>query len=206
MRNSVIILLLLVFRVSAQTPVKSLTDDYDNTPNAYYKDLNNDFHYYEGTWVYASGNIRLTLVLQKKEMQYFSDLKPAKYKDVLIGGYSYKVNDIVLVNTLDQLKSPPANMYDYNLYSSGIIKNFVPPKCSDCSVNEKRIKMQFKDPTREITGLGAKLILRRITQNGVPKIKANLIRDGFVMTESGQEPQYHEFTVPFGEYVLTKVN
>lgn len=72
-----------------------------DTPNTYYKDIENKLNPFEGTWIYDDGISYIKIVLVKKlkipTWQYF--------EDYLIGGYQYKKNGVEIINTLSDINS-----------------------------------------------------------------------------------------------------
>lgn len=194
------------FACRAQTPVLSLYDDeYAAVKNAYYKDTYNDFDRFEGTWQYTNGTTKWTLVLQKKTMVYVDFFKV--YEDTMIGEFKYEENGLVVVNTLPQLATPPQDINNHNLNFIGIMRPYSLPTCNDCAPNERRISLSMNDPTRkDIFGLGAELILRRMDQNGTPRIQVIVKSDGGNITYEGDTPPtVEQLSVPYGTYMLTKV-
>src|SRR5690554_4704888 len=159
MKNILIILTLLLtyYSVKAQAPIEPLyqNTNYGRTHGAYYKDMDNDFNAYEGTWVYTNGNTTLKIVLQKKEMVSFTKpIGKQYYADCLVGEYQYIENGVEKVNTLSNLNINHNSMTLYNLRDTGIIKKGVPPRCDECPENERRVAMMFTEPTRRnIAGL-----------------------------------------------------
>ncbi|RZL66643.1 MAG: hypothetical protein EOO93_05370 [Pedobacter sp.] len=191
---------------NAQTPVLSMVDDRDSRiSHAYYKDTNNDFDKFIGTWKSTFGDHEITFTFQKKPMQLLANHRPPIYEDFLVGGYIYRVNDTVIVNTMGQLSSPSTNIFEFNIFSIDILRTFSVPACNECAANERRVSMEFTDPTRtEVQGLSATLVLRYVVENGVEKIKAKLIQTGNVIYDLGTTPPYYSFNVPFGDYILVK--
>ena len=174
---------------------------------AYYKDLDNDFTPYIGTWKYTNGTTSLTIVLQKRQMVNITIGSTTFFRDYLVGEYSYIENGVEKINTLPSLISNFTDMFNYNLTSSGIVTNKVFPKCSDCSPNQRRISMFFNEPSRrEIVGLTGGLMLKQVTENGVVKIKAIIYARspslGFTVDDT--PTSINSYTVPFGEYLLVK--
>ena len=68
--------------------------------------------------------------------------------------------------------------------------------------------MMFNEPShRNVAGLGAGLMLRKVTENGVEKIKATLYGRGVSMgyTIPDQQPTtIDRYSLPYGEYTLIK--
>ncbi|RZL66646.1 MAG: hypothetical protein EOO93_05385, partial [Pedobacter sp.] len=110
-----IVFFIVFLGCKAQTPIRSLYTDAQNTPGAYYKDLFNDLNNFEGTWLYTNGGTSLTITLQKKVIQNYNDGYIIYYEDILVGGYSYVENNIPKINTLSQLQSNLPNSYSYHI-------------------------------------------------------------------------------------------
>ena len=98
-------------------PLNSVNDDSFNLTNngAYFKDTDNKFDQWVGTWQYTNGNTIFKIEIQKIEGVYFPanlthfPLPINCYMDVLIGGYYYEVNGVVISNhlaILDTLRPP----------------------------------------------------------------------------------------------------
>lgn len=176
-------------------------------PGGYYKDLDNDFNKFIGTWEYSNGTTSLKIVLQKKT-QVFNGNHNAYY-DLLVGEYRYVENGIEKVNTLSLLTAPPENEYGHSIVGAFIIKNNSVPVCDDCSSNERRVALNFTDPERPgITdGLTGKITLRRVDQGTTQKIQLKLRQTGSYIPSTGSTPtpELFSFNLPWGEYILTKV-
>lgn len=101
---STLVLLFVTISNTAQTPVLDINDDtyYSATPGTYFKDINNTFDQFLGTWKYQNGNEILIFKFEKVEMYYSSDY--SIYEDFIKGNYSYS-NDggaTYTVNTILQ--------------------------------------------------------------------------------------------------------
>ena len=69
------------------------------------------------------------------------------------------------------------------------------------------MSLAFKDPTRtEVEGLGGRIVLRRVDSGGVQKIELWLRQTGNITYVGNNLPPYDSFNLPWGKYVLTKVN
>jgi hypothetical protein len=207
--KNIIILLLISLACKAQTvePIFQNTDYGKN--GRYYKDVDADFNPYIGTWIYNSGNITFTIKLVKKEMMTETVGTTSFFEDFLIGEYQYQVNGNTIINTLPSLSINHADAINYNLYSLGIIGNTLYPKCEDCPANQRRIIMGFDEPTRRnVDGLSAGLMLRRITENGVAKIIAILYNrsPSQGLLSDGTPTDIEAYSIPYGTYTLTKVD
>jgi hypothetical protein len=204
------IFILFIFTLTCQA--QNIQPYFQNTgfgkeSDVYYKDLDNDFTPYVGTWKYTNGTTSLTIVLQKRQMVNITIGSTTFFRDYLVGEYSYIENGVEKINTLPSLTSNFTDMFNYNLTSSGIVTNKVFPKCNDCSPNQRRISMFFNEPSRrEIVGLTGGLMLKQVTENGVVKIKAIIYARspslGFTVDDI--PTSINSYTVPFGEYLLVK--
>ena len=207
MKKYILIFALFSIVCKAQSPVKSLyLKGGDNISGAYYKDIDNDFNKFVGTWEYVTGTTSFKIVFQKKQ-QIFIDEYNAYY-DVLIGEYRYIENGIEKVNTLAMLDSPPADIYNHNIVSGAILKNTSAPVCNDCATGERRVALQFSDPTRPgiLQGLSGEVIVRRADVGLTQKIRIILQQTGSVIPDANETPTNNAFNVAWGEYTLTKVN
>jgi hypothetical protein len=207
MKNFILIIVFLVaFHSKAQTPVVSLfdTEEYGDLAGAYYKDTYNDFNNFTGTWEYVNGPAVLKIVLQKKLQTYSTSGN--FYRDMVVGGYQYIENGIEKVNTLNQLSDNSLEVYEYSIVGNTINVASNVPLCAECPPEQKRLLLDFKDPTRTADiNLYGEIILRRVDSGGVQKIELWLRQRGNIIYIDGTPPPYTSFNVPWGKYVLTKV-
>lgn len=108
-------------QVPANAPIIPLhtvtsSDDFSLINNgSHYKDTENRYQQWVGTWQYQNGNTIFKIVIQKIEGLYFPSnsgffVNPINcYVDVLVGTYYYEVNGVVLSNhlTFSDPKYPP---------------------------------------------------------------------------------------------------
>ena len=201
------ITVLYICAARSQTPVLPLFDnpEYGEVWGAYYKDIDNDFSNFIGTWEYINGATSLKIVIKKKSE--CPDSQNKMYEDFLIGAYRYIENGVEKVNTLSQMNDSTLGVYSHSIFGNLIIKNTSPPVCNDCGLNERRVNLTMHDPTREnIVGLSGSLVLKRFDAGTIQKIKMNLRQEGNIIYIDGNPPQYNSLSVPWGEYILTKVN
>lgn len=177
---------------------------YDNPSyakrNVYYKDLYNDLDTFVGTWMYTNGNTSLTITLQKKIRASRRNF----FEDMLIGGYKYVVNGTTVVNTLPLLNNNYTNPIYYSLHGSCILgQNSL--GCIGCGPETRRLYLSFDEPNRDILMMGPRMIFERVDEGGVQKVKVV-----FKTTMTGSredpnhEPEFSDYSVPFGTYVLTR--
>lgn len=191
----------------SQSPVKSLYDDKKELQGVYYKDLYNDLNRFVGTWVYTDGTTSLTIVLQKKEMQYNNIFNNNFYEDLLIGEYQYVENGIEKINSLSNLQNVNFDVFDHNIIGNTIMKPVIgnPDACYNCGPNEMKVLTYFSDPERDILGYEPEMIFHHYIENGVEKLRLNFRTIGGPMTgPNGEENEFYEYNIPFGIYILVK--
>lgn len=193
-----IFIFFITINCKSQTPIIPIEIDgeWGDTKGAYYKDTNNYYSPFLGTWVYYDGITRLTLVLTKREMIH-SNFNGGFYTDMVVGEYKYEVNGTVLINTINNI-----NNIGYRVNSiSGInlIKPFQYPPCTDCDVNEKRLNLVFKNINA--TYLNSYIVIRKKVIAGVNYLEIHKFsRDSF---QPGNEFTDEEpIVVPGGTYLL----
>ena len=215
---TILTLLIISYSIEAQSSIEPIfrNTNYGDTNGTYYKDIDNDFGPYVGTWVYTHGNTSFKIVLQKKVMMPLisgvGQHATQYYADRMVGEYQYIENNIDKVNTLSGLSINHNEESDYSLYSAGVVLKSSYPQCDECSDTERRISMIFNEPSRRNSvGLSGGLMLRHYIENGVHKIKAIVyIRTSSLgidrMTNQVLPAELNHYSVPTGTYILTKVN
>ena len=194
----------------AQSPVIDIhsTHDYGDIPNAYYKDIENFYGQFVGTWVFSQNNRTLKVVFQKKEMFYDNIPPVSYYSDFLVGEFQYIENNIELANTLSNITINHSNINDYNIIGISKIDALGFPPCEDCPLTSKRLSMDFDEPANDDAGLAANFVIRRFVENGVEKLKVQ-----FIMTSGPFGSKKDNFnvpsvarkhTIPYGDYTLIK--
>lgn len=206
----ILILAFLTTISNAQSPILPRYDNpnFREVTNAYYKDINNIHNQYVGTWLYTNGNTSLKIILRKRTMMHSAGNIYSYYADYLVGEYQYIENGIELVNTLASINNEYNDGWDYNLCSTYLKRNDTYPKCNECSPTEKRLNMQFNEPSRRhITGFSNDFALRRFFESETEKLKI-----WFTCTDNGIYRTKDDFnlttitgfSLPYGEYTLIK--
>lgn len=194
------ILLFISVNCKAQSPIL----DIENKPtiwdepqtNAYYKDINNFYNGFEGTWLATRGNKVLKIVLTKEErvpndIPYFADY--------INGEYQYLENGVEKINTLNN-----NDPYKKGLLGSDLLKSNHKPPCNDCDPNKRRLQVTLYDYIRAPDGfLSGTLTLQHTTVNGQPALKGLLYGDGSKY-DSANPPQYFSMNVPTGWWTFIK--
>jgi hypothetical protein len=190
--------LYIIFFIStsifAQSPIIDI-EEYtykSEIENAYYKDINNYFNDFEGTWLYTNGNTSLKIVLTKETMQYTGKF----YTDGITGEYQYIENGLEKRNTLSN-----TNQYLKGIWSAFLMKNEFHPICENCQPNERRLNISFSDRTR---GLHGTFIFKKTIINGQIALVGHLLSDGPGHYDEANPPQYFEMAVPSGNYTFIK--
>ena len=190
-------IILTVLNCKAQSPIIDIEDySYRNNSqeNAYYKDVNNFFNAFEGTWIYTNGNTSFKIVIEKTVMRYTGKF----YKDGIKGEYQYIENGVEKINTLANLSQSTK----HGIWGSSMLKSTSRIRCDDCPVNERRVNLTLSDRTR---GLSGRLILKKILVNGQPALegalRGNSVPGGI---DVDNPPQYTELTVPTGTFIFIK--
>jgi hypothetical protein len=206
--NILILILFSNYFGLAQNPVIPIENDYtDTVANAYYKDFNQVYNSFEGTWLYQNGNTSLTIKLIKKESMLVSNYISC-YSDFLIGEVKYVKNGIERLNTLNNLAINHIDYSNYNLYSVGIIENDRFPSCNTCPPDTKRVSLMVDEPTNDDFGISAIMALEKGIQNSLEVIKMK-----FILKEEAKNMNknnldlpsvFRNFTIPYGEYILVK--
>ena len=187
----------------AQTPILPLETckGSQNTPNAYYKDINLILNQFIGTWKYASGQDTLIIKFKKIEMFYNQSPEVNYYEDYLVGEYRYVKNGVELINSLSSFDLE-TNPYKFSIWGGVIKDNNSNPICENCTPNQKRMILRFADKLRPLTF--GDIMLRRIFQVGVEKLEVG-ISCGVIVYNVDNPPPYFDCNVPSTDFILTKV-
>lgn len=196
MKNIIkIIVILSVFSCKAQTIIIPLdsNQDYENSPDYYIKDINNDLNKFEGTWKYQNGTTEITIIL-KKELHYTISNED-NHEDLLVGEYQYIEDSIEKVNTLNDIDNPSISGYDHIISGNNIVRP-IPYFCIDNSDPlEKKVWVFIGHPTDEF--VDGRLYMRYVNEAGVEKLEA-CIFDETNLSDS------NILDIPEGSYVFIK--
>jgi hypothetical protein len=161
-------------------PYGTDTSSNDNAENLYYKDVDNDYNPYVGTWKWENGNNSLTIIFNKV---VHNNNGHGDFSDLLVGEYQYIENSVELVNTfplLDPFGTPPnivnqEDPWDNNIVSIRIADTHkgIPP-CPECAPNTRFIILEISDPTKP--NLMGDIVMARFVESGVEKIRARFYK------------------------------
>ena len=199
-----------IFNIYPQTPIIDMygNEKFGGIEGAYYKDINGFNDQYVGTWLYSNGNTKLRIVFIKKSMFYTESRLKNYYTDYLIGEIQYIENDIEKVNTLSNLNNNYSNIRDHSLYSLTRIFKTTYPLCPECGEDERRLLLNFNEPSRSNiwNGISNKFVIR--TFDGQTKLKVQFVYTGngleILNSFDGPPANVNSFSVPYGEYIFVK--
>ncbi len=185
-------ILLFSFGCKAQSPILDVEkkDFWTSQTGAYYKDINNFYDDFEGTWKYTNGNTSFTISLEKKVKRYSGKF----YIDGIIGEYKYIENGVEKINTFTDSYERPS------LWHSYLLKSHHKPDCNNCPTNERRLRLIFSDYVRDLTGT---FTLKKVVINGQLDLEVLLWGDRVFVDIDNPSP-YTKLTVPTGNYILIK--
>ena len=207
MKNTLftIITILSLLSCKAQAPIVPLYfgEGYATTENVYYKDTNNDFDKFIGTWKHTNGNEELTLSLKKKTLVSRTHNNVTYYTDYIYGEYKYiDTGGNILVNTLPNIDGDFTNLSDYKIFGNRILNKYYHPACDDCDGSERRVKLVIIDPLRDYIKL--RIVLRTVPNVANPDINditLNLTSEGWPTLPEGQPI---EARIPANDFRLIK--
>lgn len=178
-------------------PLFGDADIYISNSGHYYKDVDNDFDKFIGTWKWIDNSNSWTVVLKK--ILQIDDGDGYTY-DALYGEYQYIENGIEKVNTLANINDSNIHPLSHKISNPLIIANHHLPQCLDCEVNERRISITIEHPNfSQITG---ELIMRYRNEGGIEKIYLNILDGQGKFTLNEGDPT--NIDIPLGDYVLIK--
>jgi hypothetical protein len=191
-----LLLITSITSCKAQSPIVNIDASRSSTVDgAYFKDLNNEFNKFIGTWVFTDGTNTLTIELKKVEMVY----NGKDYEDKLVGEYKYQGNGLVIVNTLNNIDNH--NTAKHAISGRTLINNDQSIICDDCETNERRVELYFDDSERRY--LTSYIILRYLNSETNPeKITATSYLYSSIPFPYEGAPGSPR--VPYGTYLMEK--
>jgi len=198
MKNILITLCIFIAYTSCKAqivPLNSTQPAFVRDSGEYYKDVNNEYDPFTGTWVYQNGATSITLVLEKEINIYDQD---ANYHyDILIGEYEYIQNGQEIINTLPNIIDQNITDYSHNINGGNFLGSQNAPVCDECGINEIRVTVSMSVPNTY--GVGYRVIFRHIIVNGIEQLEATFYDNTSNLRTEGVE-------LPFdtGEYTFIK--
>lgn len=195
--------LLLLFSCKAQITTVGIYEAEDGEENNhYYKDLNNDFNPFIGSWIYTQGTDSLVLNLNKKIMRQIQDNTSNYYLDALVGEVKYVENGIEKLDYLSNLNNDFINPFDYNIFIDFITK-YGDGGCGDCGPNDIKVSGTYDEPNCYTPGLNTDIFLRYYVEAGIEKLELKLRSSGMPNYSSG-DVVCQGNALPYGRYTLVK--
>jgi len=199
MKNILTISILLLSLVSCKAQITIVplfsTQDIEESPNYYHKDVNNDLNKFVGTWKYQNGQDEFTVELQKKLM--INDNDGSYIYDMIIGEYLYKKNGVIIINTLADINNITISGHSHNISGSSILHKYNNPRCDLCTSLERRTRVIINHPIE--TEVMGDLTLRHRILNGVEQLEASIINASIMGYNQSSYDQ-----MPWGNFVLIK--
>ena len=121
---------------------------------------------------------------------------------MIIGTYQYVNHNEEKFNNLSTLYSD-IPYWTYNLYGNRLIGNNNSPFCSDCLLNEKRLKLLYTETDRP--GLLSSLIIRKsINADGIQILNVKIWQLNNLIINNDVQPINTTMNIPFGDFILIK--
>lgn len=205
---TIIILVLFSLPSFGQSPIVDLhTSIFDGAENTYYKDIEGFYDQFVGTWKYTDATQTIRFKFTKKQM-FYSTYSKKYYVDYLVGEAQYIKNGVVLLNSLNNLNTNYSDIDKYNIVSITKVGYHWYPRCEECPLDVQRLEMKYDEATNDDWGLSRYLIIRKIVENSVQKLKIQFV---FVSSRADMHKDNpdapsttQDFMIPFGNYTLTK--
>ena len=195
--------------IFSQTTTHNISDIYGGEKEGvYYKDVDSLLNDYIGTWLYSivnSDGTTTSLKIKFRKLvnqEYNSPVVGTYYEDVIIGTYQYVNHNEEKFNNLSTLYSD-IPYWTYNLYGNRLIRNNNSPFCSDCLLNEKRLKLLYTETDRP--GLLSSLIIRKsINADGIQILNVKIWQLNNLIINNDVQPINTTMNIPFGDFILIK--
>jgi hypothetical protein len=170
----------------------------------YYKDSDNRFNLFEGSWKFTRGSTSLEIRFSKKQNMYSQESNVNYSFDALVGEYKYVENGILKINTLENLNNDTNNAYDYNLVATHYRK-YGDLTCNKCGPGNTYVEARYVQPNCN-HGSVPIMTFRHFTENGVHKLQMFFMANTRIPYDPDtlEELTCDTFAIPYGEYILVK--
>jgi len=166
--------------------------------NTYFKDINNVFNSFTGTWKFVHSNNEITITLLKKNQVKVHD---STWADMLIGEIKYIKEGVEIINTLNNIGLGSSSDNKNFLEGDFIVTDPYFLKCNDCTVNEKRVYLNFIDSS--YSNQGGFMVFKKTTENGFDALKT-YIENVVPKSQKENTPPLPTSTLPWGWFILIK--
>ncbi len=193
------VIYLMLNSVNSQSIISLETDHDPFTPNVYFKDVSDFFLNFNGTFQHVNGEEKLTIVL-KKITSYYNGIN---YKDLIIGELKFEIGVLTIIDNLNKINQNLPNKYLHDIVGNSVLQHNHLPKCPDCSVNEKRVRLIYFGKGNN--NIGGNMVIRVVPTlvGEAKKIKVTIYYDHQILenNEIAIEP-----FIKSGDYILTKID
>ena len=174
--------------------IEDVSLDPITNPNIYWKDINSILNNFEGHYIFNENGIELEIKLSKVENVFYLD---SRY-DLLFGEYKYSTNNNVLYNTLENMIIPYNDTLEHSIKGYIILTGPEYYDCFNCSENEKRVVLSFRDKFKNYQGY---IIIQKTLLNNQNALKVYISYYGNIINPTVfTDPP----SVPAGTYFLIK--
>lgn len=200
--------LLIAITVNSQTIIPLESYDGTREPNSYYQDINNVLDPFIGTWEFTEGSTIFRIVLNKASMAEVPNTEVPYFEDILYGEYKYVQNNVVMINTLNNVYPLGTIFFKRTINGNSILNHYDYPLCGDCDSTEKRVQLNCYDPLKEVY---YKLTLRHKVIGSVNQLFGYLETDGVKFTISDPDDietydiEVVGSTIPINQYIFRKL-
>ena len=164
-KKMILIGLAFIINITISAQIKDIDDDWtfdDPITGYYYKDVYHVLDPFEGIYqfngVIDGNNVIFTLELQ---VMTHSSMGEKYWEDLLIGAFSYEVNNEEIINNLDELDVNYANGVRYPIDGNNVYTG--PSLGMDVDPNEKWLKISISDGEHPSDSL---FIVKKILDSG----------------------------------------
>ncbi len=193
---------MLIFLIFFQNTSAQTFSLYDGgcgfVQGAYYKDTQNDFNKYVGTWEYVENNNMLTIKFEKRVNHYDSNFGFSY--DMLVGEYKFIEDGVLKADTQTDILDLTKNLFENSFSGNYLAKNRSTNICAGCTASDKFVTLSYLQPNRDY--LMVEINIYYYTDElGVPFIKIQVRHRDSYIPENGTS----DTIIPEGDYVLAKV-
>jgi hypothetical protein len=192
MKNVILCVLLLSnFIIYCQTiNIKDKKSKY--ITGVYFKDIDNIFNEFEGHYRFEEGNQLFEIKFERVE---YVSVNNICHTDMLIGGFKYIYDNIIIHDGIDQIGSYGNYFKDFIFFE--IIRTGPTGGCMECDENEYSLSGLFRDP---YGANSSSVYVRKITHNGQPALHVWI---NYSITSSHNPIQN---SYPIGKFIMLKID
>lgn len=211
MKNIFKFLLIVIVAINCKAQTFNI-EGFNGDPitGAYYKDINNIFDPFVGTWLYTNGNQSFKIILKKMNHSSMGDVY---YEDLLVGEYENKINNIVKVSTISSINNNYTNGSNHNITANSILRGGT-RACRSCPTTDVFINggmietvgvttsnLSPFDPNNPHTYYG-EIFMKRIVVNGQAALEFTFYWRSSFVQKGYPKPQSPSLTA--GTYIMIK--